>query len=138
MYLHTYTCSHVIGTSGCCVPKYCGCDVCGIVFPSVIDDTPDQLVTTGLNVTFNCIAEGSDDISYRWNRTEPGSLVERPFNTVFTSRVFGEATPTLTILNVGVEDQGEYTCFVSVSDTLVGTRTACLTTRGEYQWDDNW
>ena len=111
--------------------------VCGIFFPSVIDDTPDQLVTTGLNVTFNCNAEGSDDISYRWNRTEPGSLVERPFNTVFPSRVFGEATPTLTILSVGMEDQGEYTCFVSVSDTLVGTRTASLTTWGEYQWDDN-
>ena len=111
--------------------------VCSILLHSVIDDIPDQLVTTGLNVTFNCNAEGSDDISYRWNRTEPGSLVERNFSSVFPSRVLGEATATLTILNVGVRDQGEYTCFVSVSGTLVGTRTASLTTQGEYQWDNN-
>ena len=107
--------------------------VCGILLHSVIDDIPDQTVTIGLNVTFNCNAEGSDDISYRWNRTEPGSLVERNFSSVFPSRVLGEATATLTILNVGVRDQGEYTCFVSVSGTLVGTRTASLTTRGECQ-----
>ena len=101
----------------------------------MIDNIPDQTVTTGLNVTFNCSAEGSPAISYRWRRTELGSLVERPFEDV--DRVSGVTTPTLTILNVGVDDEGEYTCFVSVSDTLVGTRTANLTIQGEYQWDNN-
>ena len=103
---------------------------------SVIDDIPDQTVTTGLTVTFNCSAEGSPAITYRWRRTERGSLVERPFEDV--GRVSGKTTATLTILNVGVDDEGEYTCFVSVSGTVVGTRTASLTTQGEYQWDDNW
>ena len=101
----------------------------------MIDDIPDQTVTTGLSVTFSCSAEGSPAISYQWRRTELGSLVERPFEDV--DRVSEETTPTLTILNVGVMDQGEYTCFVSVSGTLVGTRTANLATQGEYQWDNN-
>ena len=104
-----------------------------ILFFSEIDDIPDQTVTRGLNVTFNCNAEGSPAISYRWSRTEPGSLVESDFNDLFHSRVSGETTPTLTIISANVDDEGEYTCFVSVSGTLVGTRTANLTTRGEYQ-----
>ena len=102
---------------------------------SVIDNIQDQTVTTGLNVTFNCSAEGSPAISYQWRRTELGSLLERGFEDV--DRVLGQTTATLTILNVGVDDEGEYTCFVSVSGTLVGTRTANLTTQGEYQWDNN-
>ena len=102
----------------------------------MIDDIPDQTVTTGLSVTFNCSAEGSSAISYQWRRTELGSLVERPFEDV--DRVSEVTTSTLTIFNVGVLDQGEYTCFVSVSGTPVGTRTASLTTQGEYQWNDNW
>ena len=117
------------------------CNYGGILLPSVIDDIPDQLVTTGLNVTFNCSAEGSDAISYRWNRTFPETMAERGFDDSMPDvpgRVFGETTATLTIYNVGVEDEGEYTCFVSVSDTRVGTRTASLTTRGEYQCGDNW
>ena len=99
----------------------------------MIDDIPDQLVTTGFNVTFNCNAEGSDHISYRWNRTFSETMVERGFDDSVSGRVFGESTATLTILNVGVEDEGEYACFVSVSGTRVGTRTASLTTQGEYQ-----
>ena len=99
----------------------------------MIDDIPDQLVTTGFNVTFNCNAEGSDHISYRWNRTFPETMVERGFDDTVPGRVFGESTATLTILNVGVEDEGEYACFVSVSGTRVGTRTASLTTQSEYQ-----
>ena len=104
-----------------------------ILFSSVIDDIPDQTVTRGLNVTFNCNAEGSPAISYHWNRTKLGSLVENDFDDLFHSRVSGEISPTLTIINVGVDDEGEYTCFVSVNGTLVGTRTASLTTRGECQ-----
>ena len=108
------------------------CRYGGILLPSVIDDIPDQLVTTGFNVTFNCNAEGSDDISYRWNRIFSETGVERGFDDSMSGRrVFGETTATLTILNVGVEDEGEYACFVSVNDTRVGTRTANLTTQGE-------
>ena len=104
----------------------------------MIDDIPDQTVTTGFNVTFSCNAEGSDDISYQWTRSVYGSLVNRNFSTVVPGRLSGETTPTLTILNVGVLDEGEYTCFVNASGTRVGTRTANLTTQGEYQWDDNY
>ena len=85
-------------------------DYYSILFLSVIDNIPDQTVTTGLTVTFNCSAEGSPAISYRWRRTELGSLVERGFEDV--DRVSGETTAALTILNVGVYDEGEYTCFV--------------------------
>ena len=99
----------------------------------MIDDIPDQLVTIGLNVTFNCSAEGSDDISYRWNRIFPETMVERGFSIDVPGRVFGENTATLMILNVGEEDEGEYACFVNVSGSRVGTRTASLTTQGEYQ-----
>ena len=109
------------------------CNYGDILLPSVIDDIPDQLVTTGLDVTFNCNAEGSDDISYRSNRIFPETGVEKGFSTIIPGRVFGETTANLTILNVGVEDEGEYACFVSVSGTHIGTRTANLTTQGKYQ-----
>ena len=109
------------------------CHYGGILLPSVIDDIPDQTVTTGLNVTFNCSADGSDDISYRWNRIFPETMVERGFSIDVPGRVFGENTATLMILNVGEEDEGEYACFVNVSGSRVGTRTASLTTQGEYQ-----
>ena len=104
-----------------------------ILFSSVIDDIPDQTVTRGLNVTFHCNAEGSPALSYRWSWTELGSLVDADFDDFFPGRVSGETTPTLTIIDVDVDDEGEYTCFVSVNGTLVGTRTANLTTQGEYQ-----
>ena len=99
----------------------------------MIGDIPDQLVTTGFNVTFNCNAEGSDDVSYRWNRIYSETMVERGFSTIIPGRVFGETTATLTIRNVGVDDEGEYACFVNVGGTHVGTRTASLTTQSEYQ-----
>ena len=60
-------------------------------------------------------------------------MVERGFSTDVPGRVFGETTANLTILNVGVEDEGEYACFVNVNGTRIGTRTANLTTQGEYQ-----
>ena len=97
----------------------------------MIDDIPDQTVTIGLNITFICSAERSEGISYQWNRIFSGSMVERGFSTIIPGRVFGETTATLTIRNVGVDDEGEYACFVNVNDTRVGTRTANLTTQGE-------
>ena len=138
MYRHTYAVSHVMHfwMLHVCL-SIVVMTVCSILLPSVIDDIPDQMVTTGFNVTFNCNAEGSDDISYRWNRTFPETMAERGFDDSMPDvpgRVFGETTATLTIRNVGVEDEGEYTCFVSVSGTRVGTRTANLTTQGEYQY----
>ena len=60
-------------------------------------------------------------------------MVDRGFDKVFPGRVFGETTATLKILDVSVEDEGEYACFTNG----VATRLFCLTTQGEYQWDNN-
>ena len=62
-------------------------------------------------------------------------MVNRGFDDSMPGRrVFGDTTANLTILNVGVEDKGEYACFVNGS--RVATGTASLTTQGEYHWDN--
>ena len=69
---------------------------------------------------------------YRWNRTvfdRNGALVEVGFFD--ESRVSGENTSTLTVIDVGVRDEGSYTCFVSINGTNAGDRTANLSTQGE-------
>ena len=89
-------------------------------------------MTLGTNTAFSCSAAGPGDILYHWNRTEigaNGALVEIGFYNV--SRVSGEDTPTLMISNVGVRDEGSYTCFVSINGSSVGDITAVLDTRGE-------
>ena len=69
---------------------------------------------------------------YHWNRTNVGTngaLVDIGFYNI--SRVSGKDTPTLMISNVGVRDEGSYTCFVSINGTSVGDSTAALDTQGE-------
>ena len=69
---------------------------------------------------------------YRWNGTvfdTNGVLVEIGFFD--ESRVSGENTSTLTVIDVGVRDEGSYTCFVSINGTNTGGRTANLSTQGE-------
>ena len=89
-------------------------------------------MTLGTNTTFSCSAVGPGDILYHWNRTNVGTngaLVDIGFYNI--SRVSGEDTPTLTISNVGVRDEGSYTCFASINGTSVGHSTAALDTQGE-------
>ena len=97
----------------------------------------DRTMTLATSTTFNCSAVGPGDILYRWNRTESGAngvLVEIGFYNV--SRVSGEDTPTLMISNVGVRDEGSYTCFVSANGSSVGDITAVLDTRGDHVWEE--
>ena len=63
-----------------------------------------------------------------------GSLVDVGFYDRSSGRFVGVNSSMLTILNVGVVDVEEgqdYTCFVGVSGTIVGYRTAILQTRSE-------
>ena len=97
-----------------------------------ISDIADRTVTRGTNATFTCSATGPGDIMYHWNRTvfdRNGVLVEIGF--VNESRISGENTSTLTVIDVGVRDEGSYTCFVSINGTSAGYRTANLSTQGE-------
>ena len=101
------------------------------LFPSEISDIPDRTVTLGRNTTFTCSATGPGDIFYRWNRTvfdRNGVLLEIGFYN--ESRVTGEDISTLTVVDVGVMDEGRYTCFVSINGTNAGGKTAILSTRG--------
>ena len=69
---------------------------------------------------------------YRWNRTvldTNGVLVEVGFFN--KSHISGENTSTLTVIDVGVRDEGSYTCFVSINGTTAGDRTTNLSTQGE-------
>ena len=69
---------------------------------------------------------------YHWNRTvfdRNGALVEIGFYD--ESRVSGENMSTLTVIDVGVRDEGRYTCFVSINRTNTGGSTAILSTQGE-------
>ena len=102
------------------------------LLPSEISDIPDRTVTLGRNTTFTCSATGPGDIFYRWNRTvfdRNGVLLEIGFYN--ESRVTGEDISTLTVVDVGVMDEGHYTCFVSINGTNAGGKTAILSTRGE-------
>ena len=97
-----------------------------------ISDIPDRIVTLGTNATFTCNATGPGNIMYRWNRTvfdTNGALVEIGFFN--ESRVSGENTSTLIVIDMGVRDEGSYTCFVSINGTNTGGRTANLSTQGE-------
>ena len=97
-----------------------------------ISDIADHTVTLGTNVTFTCGATGPGDIMYRWNKTvfdRNGVLMEIGFFN--ESRVSGENMSTLAIIDVGVWDEGSYTCFVSINGTNTGDRTANLSTQGE-------
>lgn len=97
-----------------------------------ISDIPDRMVTLGTNTTFTCSATGPGDISYRWNRTvlnASGELIEIGFYNEF--RVHGQHTSTLMVIDVGVRDRGQYTCFVSFNSTNTRDSTAILSTHGE-------
>lgn len=101
-------------------------------FQLEISDIPDRTVILGSNVTFTCNAVGPGDIFYHWNRTvfdTSGALIEIGFYN--ESRVSGEDTSTLMIIDVGVKDEGRYTCFVSINGTTRGDSTAILSTQGE-------
>lgn len=98
-----------------------------------ISNIPDRTVTLGTNTTFTCSATGPGDIFYRWNRTvlnASGVLTEIGFYN--ESRVRGQHTSTLMVINVGVRDRGHYTCFVSFNSTNTRDRTAILSTHGEW------
>lgn len=102
------------------------------LLPSEISDIPDRTVTLGRNTTFSCSATGPGDIFYRWNRTvfdRNGVLLEIGFYN--DSRVTVEDISTLTVVDVGVMDEGRFTCFVSINGTYAGESTAILSTRGE-------
>ena len=69
---------------------------------------------------------------YHWNKTvfdRNGVLVEIGFFN--ESRVSGENTSTLAIIDVGVRDEGSYTCFVSINGANPGRSTAILSTQGK-------
>ena len=103
-----------------------------LYFYSEISDIPDRTVILGTNATFTCNAVGPGDISYHWNRTVfdvNGALMEIGFYN--ESRVSGEDTSTLMIVDVGVRDEGHYTCFINVNGTTRGDSTAILSTQGE-------
>ena len=103
-----------------------------LYFHLEISDIPDRTVILGTNATFTCNAVGPGDIFYHWNRTvfdANGALMEIGFYN--ESRVSGEDTSTLMIIDVGVRDEGHYTCFISINGTTRGDSTAILDTQGE-------
>ena len=103
-----------------------------VYFHLEISYIPDRTVMLATNVTFACNAVGPGDIFYHWNRTvfdANGALMEIGFYN--ESRVSGEDTSTLMIIDVGVKDEGRYTCFISINGTTRGDSTAILSTQGE-------
>ena len=79
-------------------------------------------VTQGQNASFYCNASGSGNVSYSWNR-------EGDFANSTVSRWIGEDTSLLTIMNVGIADEGVYVCTVS-DDEILESQTAVLQTEG--------
>ena len=106
-----------------------------IVVPPILNQT----VPTGNDVSFTCVALGGPpNIEYAWHQVVEGIFIVAdadPLSTdgrfLYGDRVSGENTAVLTIVNVGVEDAGSYTCNVTVEGSVVDTATAVLTTVGE-------
>ena len=76
----------------------------------IIEPIPDQNITVGLNVTFNCIATGFG-LSYMW---------DIPFFNSGAATVIGRNTQTITLYPVTNNINGKYTCTVT---DFTGTNT---------------
>ena len=73
----------------------------------VIATQPDPIVVNaGASATFS-VAAGPSSVTYQWFHDAAG-LVDGPTGT--GSEVFGAATASVTILNVGAADGGDYWC----------------------------
>ena len=67
----------------------------------------------GTNITLACKANGADNLKYQWIRMGKKTM---------PSRARGVNSSTLIILNIMVEDNGNYKCVVSSGDTSVTSR----------------
>ena len=73
--------------------------------PDITTNPVSQLnVVPGTNVTFMVVATGSD-LTYQWQRNG-GNLTDGV-------KFSGTTTPTLTVMNVMEEDEGDFTCVVT-------------------------
>ena len=80
-----------------------------------ITDHPKRntTVAVGKNVALTCKASGADNLKYQWMRMGKKTI---------PSRAIGVNSNTLIILNIMVDDSGEYKCVVSSGDTSVTSR----------------
>ena len=87
--------------------------------PDITTNPMSQLnVVPGTNVTFTVVATGSD-LTYQWQRNG-GNLTDGV-------KFSGTTTPTLTVMNVMEEDEGNFTCVVTNVLDSVTSSAAQLT-----------
>ncbi len=92
-------------------------------FPSAINGVEDVLVTLGLGASLFCNASGNPALTYLWTGEGGQGLTSVP-------RLYGVETDTLYFTDVSTSNASNYTCTVSLFDSVIGTAVGELTTRG--------
>ncbi len=82
-----------------------------------------MLVTLGLDASLFCNASGNPALTYLWTGEEGRDLTSVP-------RLDGEETDTLSFTDVSTSNASNYTCTVSLFDSVIGTAVGELVTRG--------
>ena len=102
------------------------------IVPAIIEDPQSILVGVGLgrNATFSCTAYGgplNSTLSLIFDWSLPDNTIDYE-NT--TETVDDTVTSTLTLVNVTLDYEGNYTCTVAYSDMPEITSTSAVATLG--------
>ena len=87
------------------------------VAPFITASPSSQLVVTSNNVTFTAAATGSGTLVWQWRKNGT--------NLVNSASVTGATTPTLTLLNVKTNNNGNYSAWVT---NIYGSATSAVAT----------
>ena len=82
-----------------------------------------MLVTLGLDASLFCNASGNPALTYLWTG-------ERGRGLTYVPRLDGVETDTLSFTDVSTSNASNYTCTVSLFDSVIGTAMGELVTRG--------
>ena len=85
-----------------------------IIVPAILDDPQSNLIGVGRNASFTCTAYGGP--SHSLNFTWSGPMDVDTNNVDTLEPVNNTVTSVLTLVNVTVDFEGNYSCSVAYSD----------------------
>ena len=90
--------------------------------PTILVSPTNQVVPFAASVTFSVTASGTSPLSYQWRKDGTNLIEDATFSGVFT--------PTLTVSNVNLADEGAYTVVVTNAYGMATSHVAVLTVNG--------